>query len=69
MQTKPNYSMLTDFYEYTMANGYFLNGWKDRIVYFDIFFRQIPDLWSLVGYAVIFAAAYCMFRYSKHHTD
>ena len=43
MQTKPNYSMLTDFYEYTMANGYFLNGWKDRIVYFDIFFRQIPD--------------------------
>ena len=43
MQNKPNYSMLTDFYEYTMANGYFLNGWKDRIVYFDIFFRQIPD--------------------------
>ena len=43
MQTKPNYAMLTDFYEYTMANGYFLNGWKDRIVYFDIFFRQIPD--------------------------
>ncbi len=43
MQTKPNYSMLTDFYEYTMANGYFLNGWKDRVVYFDIFFRQIPD--------------------------
>ena len=43
MPTKPNYAMLTDFYEYTMANGYFLNGWKDRIVYFDIFFRQIPD--------------------------
>ncbi len=43
MPINPNYAMLTDFYEYTMANGYFLNGWKDRIVYFDIFFRQIPD--------------------------
>ena len=32
-----------------------------------LFFRQIPDLWSLIGYAVIFAAAYCMFQYSKHH--
>lgn len=40
---KPNYAMLTDFYEYTMANGYYLNGWKDRIVYFDVFFRRIPD--------------------------
>ncbi len=43
MTTKPNRAMLTDFYEYTMANGYYLKGWKDRIVYFDLFFRQIPD--------------------------
>jgi len=38
-----NLTMLTDFYELTMANGYFLNGMKDKIVYFDMFFRKIPD--------------------------
>jgi nicotinate phosphoribosyltransferase len=26
-----------------MGNGYFLNGYKDRITYFDVFFRQVPD--------------------------
>ncbi|MEL7647022.1 MAG: nicotinate phosphoribosyltransferase [Sedimentibacter sp.] len=36
-------SMLMDFYELTMANGYFSNGMKDDIVYFDIFFRKNPD--------------------------
>lgn len=35
--------MLTDFYEITMANGYFANGYKDRICYFDMFFRKVPD--------------------------
>lgn len=35
--------MLTDFYEITMANGYFTNGFKDKIVYFDMFFRELPD--------------------------
>ncbi len=38
-----NLTMLTDFYEITMANGYFVNGFEDRIVYFDMFFRKIPD--------------------------
>lgn len=38
-----NYTMLTDFYEITMANGFFNEGFKDRIVYFDMFFRSIPD--------------------------
>lgn len=33
-----NLTMLTDFYEITMANGYFTNGFKDTIVYFDMFF-------------------------------
>lgn len=42
--------MLTDFYEITMANGYFANGYKDTIVYFDMFFRQIPDNG---GYAIM----------------
>lgn len=40
---KFNYTMLCDFYELTMGNGYFVSGMKDRISYFDLFFRQIPD--------------------------
>jgi nicotinate phosphoribosyltransferase len=38
-----NLTMLTDFYEITMANGYFKNGFKDTIAYFDMFFRKVPD--------------------------
>lgn len=38
-----NLTMLTDFYEITMANGYFANGFKDTIGYFDMFFRKVPD--------------------------
>ena len=38
-----NLSMLTDFYELTMANGYFENGFEDKIAYFDMFFRRVPD--------------------------
>ena len=38
-----NYSMLSDFYEITMANGFFNEGYKDRTVYFDMFFRSVPD--------------------------
>lgn len=38
-----NLTMLTDFYEITMANGYFQNGWKDKKAYFDMFFRKVPD--------------------------
>lgn len=40
---KRNLTMLTDFYELTMANGYFNNGFKDKVVYFDMFFRRVPD--------------------------
>ncbi len=38
-----NLTMLTDFYEITMANGYFVSGFKDTIGYFDMFFRKVPD--------------------------
>ena len=38
-----NFTMLADFYEFTMANGYFLNGTGDKICYFDLFFRTVPD--------------------------
>lgn len=41
--TKENLTMLTDFYEITMANGYFEHGLKDEIAYFDMFFRRVPD--------------------------
>ena len=34
-------SMLMDFNELTMANGYFSNGMKDEIVYFDYFSERI----------------------------
>ena len=35
--------MLTDFYELTMANGYFETGMAEDIAYFDMFFRKVPD--------------------------
>ena len=38
-----NLSMLTDFYELTMGNGYFANGYRDTIAYFDMFFRHVPN--------------------------
>lgn len=43
MITKENLTMLTDFYELTMANGYLANGMGDEIAYFDMFFRRVPD--------------------------
>ncbi len=45
METKENLNltMLCDFYELTMGNGYFQTGYKDRICYFDVFFRKCPD--------------------------
>ena len=43
MKHDVNYTMLFDFYELTMGNGYFQTGLKDRICYFDVFFRNVPD--------------------------
>ena len=43
IRSHQNLSMLCDFYELTMGNGYFRNGYGDRITYFDLFFRQVPD--------------------------
>ena len=40
---KLNLTMLCDFYELTMGNGYFNHGYKDRITFFDVFFRKCPD--------------------------
>lgn len=38
-----NLTMLVDFYELTMANGYLKNNVQDKIVCFDMFFRRVPD--------------------------
>ena len=38
-----NLTMLADFYEFTMANGYLENDMEEKIAYFDMFFRSIPD--------------------------
>ena len=44
MNCQMNYTMLCDFYELTMANGYFQTPEvRDRITYFDLFFRDVPD--------------------------
>lgn len=48
--TDRNLTMLVDFYEITMANGFFENGRGDQIAYFDMFFRKVPDN---AGYAVM----------------
>ena len=40
---KLNMTMLCDFYELTMSNGYFRNSMRDRICYFDVFYRNVPD--------------------------
>lgn len=38
-----NLTLLVDFYELTMANGYFESGMENQIAYFDMFFRRVPD--------------------------
>ncbi len=43
MNDNENLSMLCDFYELTMGNGYYRNGFYKRNVYFDVFFRNVPD--------------------------
>ena len=40
---KTNYTLMCDFYELTMANGYFNSEMKNQICYFDVFYRTIPD--------------------------
>lgn len=44
-----NLSLVTDFYELTMSNAYFEKNMQNTVVYFDVFFRQIPDYG---GYAI-----------------
>ena len=43
MKHTDNYTLLCDFYELTMGNGYFQTGMDRQICYFDVFFRGVPD--------------------------
>ena len=43
MKEHMNYTLLCDFYELTMGNGYFRSGKKDVSVCFDLYFRKVPD--------------------------
>ena len=47
---KDSLSFVTDFYEFTMSNGYFCKDMQSTIAYFDVFFRKIPDNG---GYAIV----------------
>ena len=38
-----NLTMLCDFYELTMGNGYFAENMQDTMCYFDVFYRSVPD--------------------------
>ncbi|MBR3356954.1 MAG: nicotinate phosphoribosyltransferase [Solobacterium sp.] len=44
-----NPAMVTDFYEFTMANSLFLHGFKDTVMVFNMFYRKNPDN---LGYAI-----------------
>ena len=40
---KENFTMLCDFYELTMSNGYFQSKMSEQVCYFDVFYRSVPD--------------------------
>lgn len=62
-----NLTMLVDFYELTMGNGYFHKGLENKIAYFDMFFRRVPD----GGGYCIMAGVHQLIEYLKslHFTD
>ncbi len=43
LSERQNFTMLCDYYELTMANGYFKAGMADTVTYFDVFYRNVPD--------------------------
>ncbi len=61
-----NLSLLTDFYELAMSNGFFKAGYKDKIVYFDMFYRSVPDNAS---YAIIAGLEQLVDYFENLHFD
>ena len=53
-----NVSILSDFYEFTMSEGYFNENIENKITYFDIFYRNNPD-----------GASYSIFSGLEHLVD
>lgn len=43
VKNQTNLTMLCDFYQLTMSNGYFQTDLANRICYFDVFYRRVPD--------------------------
>lgn len=43
ISAKRNLTLLMDFYELTMAGGYFEENYTDKVGVFDMFFRRVPD--------------------------
>ena len=62
LDMKRNLTMLTDFYEITMSNGYFQYGFREKEAVFDMFFRKIPD----EGGFAIFAGLEQLVEYLKN---
>ncbi len=68
----PNYpAIYTDFYELTMAQGYFLSGRKDDTAVFDYFFRKIPFKGGYVIFAGLsdFLALLTDFKFHKEEIE
>ncbi|MEF9951256.1 MAG: nicotinate phosphoribosyltransferase [Clostridium sp.] len=57
-----NLTLLVDFYELTMANGFLKSGVGNKIAYFDLYFRKVPDN----GGFCIFAGLQQLIEYLKH---
>ena len=50
---KRNLTMLVDFYEITMSNGFLENGIGEKVACFDMFFRSVPDKGGFAVMAVL----------------
>lgn len=62
-----NLTLLMDFYELTMAGGYFEENYTDKIGVFDMFFRRVPDEG---GFAISAGLAqFCEIVDELHFTD
>ena len=66
MKAKTNLTMLCDFYELTMGNGYFQTGLQDRVCYFDVFYRTVPDK---AGFAIAAGLAQVVEYIQSLHFD
>ncbi len=71
MSSNPHAALYTDYYELTMAQGYFLTGMSEKKACFDYFFRRLP----FKGGYVVFAGLYDLleilqsFEFQKEELD